>query len=631
MRLLVLLALLLSPSRAFFFNHPSINGDSYSYKGDGNVPDHPESLFQLDDTFTDVSLIKCKLSVIPDEVRMLENLQELYDGTVLSIFMLKTDESVLNGDGLGRNVAENQLEAFDGVFTTSSSLIELNVSHNALQTFNIPLPHLTTLDLSSNVLTEFPNAVFASSQLDSFRISGNGFEIVTLSTAQYDFFAGLSDFQAAFADVSTCASGSLVYLQGKGVCRLDIAAEEDPAIVMRDHGADKEEPSTPMATVGVVIPHLPIPSNNITKKYIIAAIIVLMVIGMIAGVIALISLGIVGGIARAVYEYISRWQKKRHREGIHENTPLFFDQAARASYQKEMDAVDKLFPSNDPVLVTWRIDYDSVTLVKKIAQGAFGEVWVGHYRNDRVAVKRLIQDQVSLATSEAFLREIKLMAWLEHPKIVQFVGVAWTKLVDMLAVIEYMDGGDLRTLLDKKSPKKLPWQEGGLKLQYARDTIDAVVYLHSLSVVIIHRDLKSRNILLDSKKGVKLGDFGVSATKRQHDMTAGVGTARWLAPEIARGEDKYTEAVDVYSFGIILSELDTHQLPFGDAKTSAGAPLNDMAILQGVSSGTLQVTLSPTCPSNLEALARSCMNLDPAQRPTAAQVAYELRKSDLLL
>ncbi|KAL3667174.1 hypothetical protein V7S43_008111 [Phytophthora oleae] len=628
MRLLALAALTLTPSRAFFFHHPSIHGDVYSYEGDGDAPDHPESLFQPDDTFTDVTLgnwdlsavktlnlphtiqklnlVKCKLIAIPEEVRGLENLQEL-------------------------NLAENQLKAVGGAFTASTVITKLNASHNVLDSYNVSLPLLVTLDLSANALTAFPNVVFASPQLDGFRISDNGFEIAAVSTAQYDFFAGLSDFQAGFADVSSCTSGSLVYLQGKGICRLDIAVAEDPAIVMRDHGTGKEDdPLTPMATIGVVIPHLPVPSNT-TKKYVIAAVIVLVVVGVIAGVVALISLGVVGGVARAVYDYIGRWQKKRHREGIHEETPLFFDQEARASYQKEIDAVDKLFPSNDPVLVTWRVDYDSVTLVKKIAQGAFGEVWVGQYRNTRVAVKRLIQEQVSLAASEAFLREVKLMAWLEHPKIVQFVGVAWTKLVDMLAVIEYMDGGDLRTLLDKKSPKKLPWEESGLKLQYAQDTIDAIVYLHSLNPVIIHRDLKSRNILLDSKKGAKIGDFGVSATKRLHDMTAGVGTTRWLAPEIARGEEKYTEAVDIYSFGIILSELDTHQLPFADAKTNTGAALNDMAILQGVSSGKLQVTFSPSCPRNLEALARSCMSLDPAHRPTAAQMAYELRKKDLFL
>lgn len=623
MKLLLLLVLVAAaPACAFFSHGPKVHGDSFNYRGDGDVPQDPLNWFHPDDSYTDITLddwdldgvatfnlphsvrtltiTKCNLEKIPDELRALENLLEL-------------------------NLAGNRLEAFDGVFAASSIITKLNVSHNALTNYSSSLPSLTMLDLSSNALSAFPNAVFASSQLDSFRISDNQFEIAAVSTAQYDFFAGLSDFQAGFADVSSCAAGSLVYLQGKGICRLDVAAAEDPAIVMRDHGANQEDtPPTPMATVGVLIPSLPVGGNS-TKKYIVGAIIVLVVVGAIVGIIALISLGVVGGVARAVYDYISNWRQKRHREGLHEETPLFFDQAARASYQKEIEAVDRLFPSNDPVLVTWRIDYDSVTLVKKIAQGAFGEVWVGQYRNSRVAVKRLLPEQVSVATSEAFLREIKLMAWLEHPKIVQFIGVAWTKLVDMLAVIEYMDSCDLRTFLDKKSPKRLPWQEGGLKLQYALDTIDAIVYLHSLSPVIIHRDLKSRNILLDSKKGAKLGDFGVSATKRPSDMTAGVGTARWLAPEIARGEEKYTEAVDVYSFGIILSELDTHQLPFADVK------LNDMAILQGVSSGKLQVSFSDTCPQNLLTLARSCMSLDPAERPPAAKVAYELRKVELLL
>ncbi|KAH7484866.1 hypothetical protein PRIC1_004176 [Phytophthora ramorum] len=372
MRFLTLAALALAPSRAFFFHDPKIRGDAYSYKGDGDALDRPESLFQPDDTFTDVtlenwdlsdigrlnlphsiqklSLVKCNLAAIPDEVRALENLQQL-------------------------NLAENRLGALGGDFAASAALTRLNVSNNALDAYNASFPMLTALDLSANSLMTFPNAVFASPQLDSFRISGNGFEIAAMSTAQYDFFAGLSDFEAGFADVASCIAGSLVYLQGKGVCRLDIAAAEDPAIVMRDHGANKEEEApTPMATVGVVIPDLPLPSNP-TKKYIIAAIVVLVVIGIFAGVIALISLGVVGGIARAVYDYISSWRLKRHREGIHEDTPLFFDQAARSSYQKEMAAVDKLFPSNDPVLVTWRIDYDSVTLVKKIAQGAFGEVW----------------------------------------------------------------------------------------------------------------------------------------------------------------------------------------------------------------------------------------------------------------
>ncbi|CAI5736788.1 unnamed protein product [Hyaloperonospora brassicae] len=608
--------------------YPNVHNNSYSFCGDGRAIERFGRLFRPDDNFTDVTLenwdlsdterldlprsirnlrlIRCNLIDIPDEVRALENVEEL-------------------------NLAENRLRSFEGILRASMGMRKLNASHNRLDLYNVSLPKLTSLDLSANAFVGFPDAIFVSSQLDTVRISENEFEIAAVSAAQYDFFAGLTNFEAAFANVSTCTSGSFLYLQGKGVCQYGVTVESDIASASSNRSTGPVGETLTLTTEGSMeASHLPVFSDT-TKKYIIAAIGVLVVVGIIGGVVALVSLGIVGGIARVVYEYIGRRLKKRHRDDIHENTPLFFDQAARAGYQIEMEAVDKLFPSNDPVLVTWRIDYDSVTLIKKIAQGAFGEVWMGQYRYERVAVKRLLQVKVSLATSEAFLREIKLMAWLEHPKIVQFVGVAWTRLVDMLAVIEYMDGGDLRTLLEKNAPQCLLWQEGS-KLRFARDTIDAIVYLHSLSPVIIHRDLKSRNILLDSKKGAKLGDFGESATKRSKDMTAGVGTTRWLAPELVRGDKRYSEAVDIYSFGIILSELDTHELPFAHAKhRDTGTPLNDMAILQGVSSGTLQASFSTSCPPKLQELARQCMSLDPALRPTAAQVAYAIRSPDILL
>ncbi|DBA00907.1 TPA: hypothetical protein N0F65_006107 [Lagenidium giganteum] len=305
--------------------------------------------------------------------------------------------------------------------------------------------------------------------------------------------------------------------------------------------------------------------------------------------------------ACAIYVYATRRQQGIIKGALHEETPLFFDSAKRTTYHTELVAGEKLFPSNDPVLVTWRVDYDSVKLVKKLARGAFGEVWIGRYRGAKVAVKKLIEEQ--------------------------FIGVAWTRLTDMLAVVEFMDSGDLRSLLDTN--RHLKWSP--TKLKYAQDAIDAIVYLHSLSVPIIHRDLKSRNILIDSKKGAKLADFGVSATKRNDDMTTGVGTARWLAPELARGETKYTEAVDIYSFGVILAEMDTHELPFSDAMNFNGTEkLSDVAILQRVSAGKLSVSFSPRCPPKIRELAERCTSFNPKDRPAAAEVSYELRKHDVL-
>ncbi|KAF0684727.1 Aste57867_23313 [Aphanomyces stellatus] len=112
----------------------------------------------------------------------------------------------------------------------------------------------------------------------------------------------------------------------------------------------------------------------------------------------------------------------------------------------------------------------------------------------------------------------------------------------------------------------MPWQA---KLECALSVAKALVYLKERQV--IHRDLKSRNVLLDSDKGTKLADFGIS---RRHDedeqsMTMGVGTYRWMAPEVLAFRH-YTIAVDVFSFGVLLSELDTHQIPYSDKQSGHG-------------------------------------------------------------
>ncbi|RQM12625.1 hypothetical protein DD237_008063 [Peronospora effusa] len=279
---------------------------------------------------------------------------------------------------------------------------------------------------------------------------------------------------------------------------------------------------------------------------------------------------------------------------------------------------------NDPDLLAARIEHRDVEAVKLLSRGGFGEVWLGLYMNENVAIKRLLGDKKTMQDALAFATEIKVMARLEHPKIVRFIGVSWTNALTIQAVTEFMDCGDLKSLLDSSRASSLTW--ANLKCQIAIDIADALVYMHTLNPKLIHRDLKSRNVLIDAQSGAKLSDFGISRNRSfDETMTAGVGTARWIAPEVILG-GHYTEFADIYSFGVVLSELDTCKAPFYDATNTNGGKMQDVTILQLVSAGKLQPSFNESCPSSIVKLARACLSFDHAQRPSAIHISYELRK-----
>lgn len=116
---------------------------------------------------------------------------------------------------------------------------------------------------------------------------------------------------------------------------------------------------------------------------------------------------------------------------------------------------------------------------------------------------------------------------------------------------------------------------------------------------MIHRDLKSRNILLSGTHEAKLIDFGISRERLDRTMTAGVGTSLWMAPEVMTGE-KYDDKADVFSFGVVLSELDSHTLPYTQVKqemlNTHGRQITDATLLQRVAMGTVAVEFSKAGP-----------------------------------
>lgn len=292
-----------------------------------------------------------------------------------------------------------------------------------------------------------------------------------------------------------------------------------------------------------------------------------------------------------------------------------------------------LLPSvwEDQRLCTLRVDMSEVVKEERLAAGMFGEVWRARYGNELVALKQLKDNDAERDVIQAFAEEIKLLATLSHENIVRFVGVAWTKESDLSVLTEFMGRGDLRSYLDsKRMDGSSGWLTYASHVDMAINVADALVYLHSFAPPLIHRDLKSRNVLLDDRGVAKVSDFGISrrcAEAEATTMTACVGTIRWTAPEVLAG-GRYNESCDIYSFGMILNELDTHLVPFANEYGEGSAEngeLTDAAIGNLVMTGSLTARFTSRCPSSVVALARSCCAFDPLERPSAAAVSTALR------
>ncbi|ETO76474.1 TKL protein kinase [Phytophthora nicotianae P1976] len=221
---------------------------------------------------------------------------------------------------------------------------------------------------------------------------------------------------------------------------------------------------------------------------------------------------------------------------------------------------------DDELIATSRIPRDKVLVQQLINRGGYGEVYYGLYNGQRVALKTLLPElRKSIKHVNQLLDEVRLLAMLDHPRVVHFVGIAWDSLSDLCIVLEYMEGGDLRALLASYEAQGHDVGFDHTKVTIALHVAHALTYLHSLDPPVLHRDLKSKNVLLTSDLQAKITDFGISRERADKTMTAGVGTSLWMAPEVMMGE-RYDDKADMFSFGVMLSELDLHTLPYSHAK-----------------------------------------------------------------
>jgi hypothetical protein len=214
-----------------------------------------------------------------------------------------------------------------------------------------------------------------------------------------------------------------------------------------------------------------------------------------------------------------------------------------------------------------------------------------------------------------FGREIAILALAEHPSIVKFIGA--TDAPPFCIVMEWMSGGSLYAELYKHhrlNPTQLT--------KIAFDVARGMRFLHSKQIV--HRDLKSLNILLDDADRAKICDFGYARQDPgEFLMTRHIGTTYWVAPELVVSSASYNERVDVYSYGIVLYEICTKQLPYWDSKNKD--------CLRCVVMEDLRPTVPTGVPESFIDLMQRCWAKKAADRPSFQEIVDEFKTGTVFL
>jgi serine/threonine protein kinase len=291
-----------------------------------------------------------------------------------------------------------------------------------------------------------------------------------------------------------------------------------------------------------------------------------------------------------------------------------------------IDSTRKIFTAEQLQKAT-----DNYNENRVIGQGGFGTVYKGILKGKKVvAIKKSKLSDASQV--EQFINEIILLSQINHRNVVKLLGCCLETEVPLL-VYEFVPNGTLFNRIHGLIP--LLWKD---RIQIAADIAGALAYLHSAaSPPIIHRDIKSTNILLDETYTAKISDFGASRSvplDQTHVTTAVQGTFGYLDPEYFTTH-QLTEKSDVYSFGVVLAELWLREKPISfdrPVEVQSLAAYFNMIISKG--QGQLAQVMEPYAVEDagleqIEAVGKltdRCLSWKGEERPTMREVASELER-----
>ncbi|KAH7922274.1 Pkinase-domain-containing protein [Leucogyrophana mollusca] len=254
-------------------------------------------------------------------------------------------------------------------------------------------------------------------------------------------------------------------------------------------------------------------------------------------------------------------------------------------------------------------DDDPKTLyskIKKVGQGASGHVYVAKTlaTGRKVAIKEM--DLAHQPRKELIVNEILVMKESQHPNIVNFLESYLVKNTELWVVMEFMEGGALTDIIENNTLEED--QISSISLE----TCKGLCHLHSQS--IIHRDIKSDNVLLDASGRVKITDFGFCAklTDQKSKRATMVGTPYWMAPEVVK-QKEYGAKVDIWSLGIMAIEMIENEPPYLDEE-----PLKALYLI--ATNGTPTLKKPEALSRELKSFLSVCLCVDVRSRANSSEL-----------
>ncbi|TYJ41510.1 hypothetical protein E1A91_A03G026700v1 [Gossypium mustelinum] len=255
-------------------------------------------------------------------------------------------------------------------------------------------------------------------------------------------------------------------------------------------------------------------------------------------------------------------------------------------------------------MVDCEIRWEDLHLGEEVGQGSYAVVYRGIWNGSDVAVKVYFAGEYKESTLLDYKKEIDIMRKLRHPNVLLFMGAVYSQ--ERLAIVtEFLPRGSLFKALHKNNQAL----DVKRRMRMALDVARGMNYLHHRNPPIVHRDLKSSNLLVDRNWNVKVGDFGLSRWKNGTFLTtkSGRGTPQWMAPEVLRNEPS-NEKSDVFSFGVILWELMTVSIPWNN--------LNSLQVVGVVGFMDRRLELPEGLDPQIESIISDCWQSNPENRPS---------------